>query len=151
MAKATKIILGKRPQNFTKEVQCTMLDGALGCMEVNYVYRSRTELAELTDELQTKLKNEANAEIERFNAAVAKAKETAEAIPEFALTQTEIVKRQSAINVEYIMKIVKGWNLDADFDKDGVAELVDTLPAMAEAIKSDYRAAINEGRLGNSA
>jgi hypothetical protein len=150
MAKATKIVLGKRPQNFNKEVQCTMLDGAQGCMEVNYVYRSRIELAELTDELQTKLKNEANAEIERFNAAVTKAKETAEAIPEFSLTQTEIVKRQSAINVEYIMKIVKGWNLDADFDKDGVAELVDTLPAMAEAIKSDYRAAINEGRLGNS-
>lgn len=150
MAKATKIVLGKRPQNFKKEVQCTMLDGALGCMEVDYVYRSRIELAELTDELQAKLKNEANAEIERFNAAVAKAKETGEAIPEFSMTQTEIVKRQSAINVDYILKIVKGWNLDADFDRDGVAELVDTLPAMAEAIKSDYRAAINEGRLGNS-
>lgn len=147
--KATKITLGKRPESFKKQVQCTMLDGSTGCMEVEYRYRTRTELAELTDELQAKLRDEANVEIERFKAAVEKAKASGEQIPEFTLTQTEIVKRQSAVAVEFIMKIVKGWNLDADFDKDGVAELVDTLPAMADAIKDDYRAAINEGRLGN--
>lgn len=147
--KATKIVLGKRPSAFKKEVKCTMLDGSTGCMEVDYVYRSRTELAELIDTMQAKLKDEANVEIERFKAAVEKSKESGEPIPEFTTTQTEIVKRQSAISGEYILKIVKGWNLDADFDKEGVAELVDTLPAMAEAIKDDYRAAINEGRLGN--
>jgi hypothetical protein len=149
--KATKIVLGKRPESFKKQVQCAMLDGSTGCMEVEYKYRTRTELAELTDELQSKLKDEANVEIERFKAAVEKAKLSGESIPEFTLTQTEIVKRQSAIAVEFILKIVKGWNLDADFDKDGVAELVDSLPAMADAIKDDYRAAVNEGRLGNSA
>ena len=149
MANAKKIVLGKRPETFKKEVQCTMLDGSTGCMEVEYKYRSRTELAELTDELQAKLKDEANAEIERFKASVEKAKQSGEPIPEFTITQTEIVKRQSAVAVDFIQKIVKGWNLDAAFDKDGIAELVDTLPAMAEAIKDDYRAAINEGRLGN--
>jgi len=147
--KATKIVLGKRPESFKKTVHATMLDGTTGCMEVEYKYRSRTELAELIDELQAKMKDEANVEIERFKAAVEKAKETGEAIPEFTTTQTAIVKRQAAVAVDYILKIVKGWNLDADLDKDAVAELVDTLPAMAEAIKDDYRAAINEGRLGN--
>jgi len=148
-SKATKIVLGKRPESFKKTVQATMLDGSTGCMEVEYKYRSRTELAELTDQMQAKLKDEANAEIERFNAAVEKAKQTGAAIPEFTMTQTEIVKRQTAVAVEYIQAIAKGWNLDAEFDKDGIAELVDTLPAMADALKDDYRAAINEGRLGN--
>ncbi|MEH6434284.1 phage tail assembly chaperone [Massilia sp. DD77] len=150
MAKGTKIVLGKRPKNFKKEVSCKMLDGSAGCMEVTYKYRTRKELAELTDDLQARLKDEANAEIERFKAAMEKAKADGEKIPEFTLTQTEIVNRQSAITVEYILAIVEEWNLDAPFDKDGVTELVDTLPAMVEALKDDYRAAINEGRLGNS-
>lgn len=147
--KPTKIVLGKRPESFKKQVQCTMLDGSTGCMEVEYKYRTRTELAELTDEMQAKLKDEANVEIERFKASVEKAKLSGEPIPELAFTQTEIVKRQTAVAVEFILKIVKSWNLDAEFGKDGIAELVDTLPAMADAIKDDYRAAISEGRLGN--
>jgi len=147
--KATKIVLGKRPESFKKTVHATMLDGSTGCMEVEYKYRSRTELAALIDELQSKMKDEANVEIERFKAAVEKAKQTGEAIPEFTTTQTEIVKRQTAVSVDYLLKIVKGWNLDVDLDKESVAELVDTLPAVAEAIKDDYRAAVNEGRLGN--
>lgn len=147
--KATKIVLGKRPDSFKKTVQATMLDGSTGCMEVEFKYRSRTELAELTDEMQAKLKDEANTEIERFNAAVEKAKQSGAPIPEFTMTQTEIVKRQTAVAVQYIQAIALGWNLDAEFDKDGIAELVDTLPAMADALKDDYRAAINEGRLGN--
>ena len=150
MAKnATKITLGKRPDHFKTEVQCALLEGGTGCMEVKYKYRTRTELAELTDELQAKLKDEANAELERFNAALTKAKDAGEKLPEFGITQTEIVKREAALNVEYIMKIVDGWNLDQDFDAEAVAELVDTLPAMAQAVKDKYRAAINEGRLGN--
>jgi len=144
-----KIVLGKRPESFKKTVKAPMLDGTIGSMEVEYQYRTRTELAELTDQLQATLKDEANAEIERFKSAVEKAKETGDPIPEFTITQTEIVIRQSAVATDFIMKIVKGWNLDAEFDKDAVAELIDTLPAMAEAIKDDYRAAINEGRLGN--
>lgn len=147
--KATKIVLGKRPESFKKEVHCTMLDGSTGCMEIEYKYRSRTELAALTDEMQAKLKDEANAEIERFNAAVEQAKQSGAPIPEFTMTQSEIVNRQSAVAVQYIQAIALGWNLDAGFDREGVAELVDTLPAMADAIKDDYRAAINEGRLGN--
>ena len=147
--KANKIVLGKRPTGFKKEVKCTMLDGSTGCMEVTYKYRSRSELAELTDKFQATLKDEANIEIERFKAAVEKAKAAGETIPEFTLTQADIVARQAKVLVDYILAIVDAWNLDADFDRDGVAELIDTLPAMAEAIKEDYRAAINEGRLGN--
>jgi hypothetical protein len=147
--KANKIVLGKRPTGFKKEVKCTMLDGSTGCMEVTYKYRSRSELAELTDKFQATLKDEANVEIERFKAAVEKAKAAGETIPEFTLTQADIVARQAKVLVDYILAIVDAWNLDADFDRDGVAELIDTLPAMAEAIKEDYRAAINEGRLGN--
>jgi len=147
--KANKIVLGKRPTGFKKEVKCTMLDGSTGCMEVTYKYRSRSELAELTDKFQATLKDEANVEIERFKAAVEKVKAAGETIPEFTLTQADIVARQAKVLVDYILAIVDAWNLDADFDRDGVAELIDTLPAMAEAIKEDYRAAINEGRLGN--
>ena len=147
--KANKIVLGKRPTGFKKEVKCIMLDGSTGCMEVTFKYRSRTELAELTDKFQATLKDEANVEIERFKAAVEKAKAAGETIPEFTMTQAEIVARQTKVAVDYILSIIDSWNLDAEFDKHGVAELVDTLPAMADAIKDDYRTAINEGRLGN--
>jgi hypothetical protein len=148
-SKVTKIVLGKRPETFKKEVRAPMLDGSTGCMEVSYRYRTRSELAELTDKFQARLKDEANSEIERFNAAVEKAKSAGEPIPEFTLTQADIVARQAKVNVEYMTEILSGWNLDVDLDADALAELVDTLPAMAEAIKDDYRAAINEGRLGN--
>lgn len=141
--KAIKVVLGKRPETFKKEITFPMLDGTEGCMEVIYKYRTKSELAEFNDALQADLKAEADAEIARYEEAI----EKKQPLPEF--TQGEINKRQAAIHIGYIMGSVKGWNLDVPFDKDAVAELVDTLPAAVTEMVGTYRTAINEGRLGN--
>lgn len=149
MAKVSKIVLGKRPKTFTKTVTFDMLTGGAGCVEISYKYRTRSEFAHFYDEFQAKLKASAEAEVARMKVAEEKAKDAGEAAPEFSITQESITSRQAEVHIEFIMGCVEGWNLDVGFDRDAVAELVDTLPAGAKAIITDYRTAIDEGRLGN--
>jgi len=143
MAKASKIVLGKRPTSFKKDVSFAMLDGSKGCIEIEYAYRTRTEYAKFADEIQAASQAKADAEAARFKAAAA----AGEALPEFR--QADLVAHQVQITVESIMKSVKGWNLDISFDREAVEQLVDELPAAVAQILSDYREAITEGRLGN--
>lgn len=145
MAKVSKIVLGKRPEHFTREVRVPMLDGTTGTIEVKFVYRSRKEFAELVDVTQAEITAKAEAEVERMKKAAGEG----ESLPEFS--QADLVARQAEFNVAYLLKIAKGWNLDVPFDKDAVEELVDTLPGAVTAIVSTYREALLEGRLGNSA
>lgn len=140
-----KIILGKRPTSFKRSVSVALPGEDVGTIEVEFKYRTRTEHAAWADELQAELKAESDKEVERFQKAI----ESGEKVAEF--TQTELVARQNAIHVRYIMGAVLGWNLDIPFDKEAVAQLVDEAPAAVPAILNDYRAAIVEGRLGNSA
>lgn len=141
--KATKIILGKRPELFSKEIKFDMLDGTAGCMKVDFIYRTRKEYAEFADKLQAAIKAKADTESARFKAAA----DAGEAMPEFR--QADLVAHQVDVNVESIMQSVKGWNLDIPFDRKAVEQLVDELPAAVAAIISSYREAITEGRLGN--
>lgn len=142
-APAVKVVLGKRPKNFPKEIKFEMLDSSTGCMEVIYKYRTLTEFADFADDIQAKLRVEADAEQARVKELI----EKGEPVPEF--TQAELIKHRAAYNISYIMESVEGWNLDVPFNKEAVAELVDTLPAAVTAIVSNYRDAITEGRLGN--
>lgn len=143
MAKVSKIVLGKRPEHFTREVSFPMLDGSTGMIEVKFIYRSRKEFAELADETQAAIKAKAEAEIERMK----KATGDGESMADFS--QADLVARQAEFNATYLMQIVKGWNLDVPFARDEVEELVDTLPGAVNAIITAYREALLEGRLGN--
>lgn len=140
---AKKIILGKRPKSFKRTVSFPMPGEEAGSMELQYRYRTRSEFAEFVDKLQAELKEAAEAHMQRLHAAI----EAGEVIPE--PTQAEIIGRQNASNVRFILGAVDGWNLDEPFDKEAVEQLVNELPAGAVAIVNDYRAAITEGRLGN--
>lgn len=142
MAKA-KIVLGKRPEFFSKEITFPMLDGSTGCMEVKYVYRTRREHAEFVDGIQASIEAKAKAESERYKALA----EAGQEIP--TVKQSDIVEYQIKANVDTIMATVKGWNLDVPFDREAVEQLVIELPAAVAAIISTYRDAITEGRLGN--
>lgn len=140
---ATKIILGKRPKSFKRTVTFPMPGEEAGSIEVVFKYRTRLEVAQLDDELQAKIKADAEAEVSRMKEAIEKKQVITEP------TQAEITARQNAYNVEYLMKTVEGWNLDIPFDREAVEQLVDELPAAVGAIASDYRLALREGRLGN--
>lgn len=140
---ATKIKLGERPKSFDKTIEFPMLDGSTGCIPVTYLYRSRKELAEMTDEVQSVARAAAAADMEAVKAKIERQEEVE------PMKQVEITDREISLQVDYVMKAVTGWGLDVKFDRAAVEQLVDEVPAAIPALVEGYRAAINQGRLGN--
>lgn len=140
---AQKIKLGSRPKSFARVIKFPMVEGGEGCMEVQFRYRTRSELASLTDEIQTAAKALADAEIEKMQQRI----ESGD--PVEALKQTVALDRDLSLQVDYVMQVVDGWNLDEKFERNAVEQLANELPAAIAAIIENYRKAINEGRLGN--
>lgn len=138
-----KIILGQRPKTFSHTVNFPMLNGEPGSMEVTYTYRTRSEFGKFADEIRDEVKTRAEADLDRIKDLAAKG----QPIPE--LMQAEILERETAINVGYVMRCVEGWNLDVPFDLAAVKQLADEVPAAITSIIAAYRDAITEGRLGN--
>lgn len=128
-----KIILGKRPKSFKHQLTVALPEGESGSIELSFVYRTRTEFGAFVDELLKAAK-------------VAPASAAADEV-EFSLMTA--LERTRDTNADYIMRIVDGWNLDAEFTRAAVVQMCDELPGVALAIINDYRAAITEGRLGN--
>jgi hypothetical protein len=139
---AQQITLGKRPKSFERTVTFPMLEGGEGCMTVQLVYRTRSDLAKFDDELQEEIKAAADSEAERMKKAI-------EDGEPFSMSQQDVISRQDAFNVSYLQRTVEGWNLGIPFDKEAIGQLADELPAAIKAIIAEYRGAINEGRKGN--
>ena len=125
----SKIKLGQRPETFKHTVKFKMLDGSEASIEVEYVYRTRKEFGQFIDEIFAQSKEERPADEDVSWAA--------------------LMDKTGTANAEYVMKAVKGWNLDEDFTKDNVEQLADELPAAITAIMDTYREAVTQGRLGN--
>lgn len=128
-----KITLGKRPKNFKRLLKIALPEGGEGSIELSFVYRTRTEFGAFVDEL--------------LKAANVKPASAAAEDVEFSLQ--DAMARTRDTNADYILKIVDGWDLDAEFSRDAVVQMCDELPGVALAIINDYRAATTEGRLGN--
>jgi len=128
-----KIILGKRPKNFKRSIKVDLPEGGVGEVEVSFVYRTRTEFGQFIDQMMEE----------------AGVKQTGQSEDEqkFSLEQALVKTREA--NADYIMRVADGWNLEAEFSRDTVAQLCDELPGVAMEIMNVYRAAITEGRLGN--
>lgn len=124
-----KIKLGQRPETFKHTVKFKMLDGSEGAIEVEYLYRTRKEFGQFIDEIFAKSKEERPAD-EDFSWAA-------------------LMDKTGTANADYVMKAVKGWNLDEDFNQENVQQLADELPAAITAIMDSYREAVTQGRLGN--
>lgn len=124
-----KIKLGQRPETFKHTVKFKMLDGSDGAIEVEYLYRTRKEFGAFIDEIFAKSKEERPAD-EDFSWAA-------------------LMDKTGTANADYVMKAVKGWNLDEDFNQENVQQLADELPAAITAIMDSYREAVTQGRLGN--
>lgn len=124
MAKA-KVVLGKRPEFIELTVRADVPDGEAE-VKVKYVYRTHTEYGKMMDELTGSI-------------GVRQSEETIEAL-------TKLNRDQRA---GQILKIVKGWDLEAEVTKSNVEQLCDEFPGLALAIILRYRDAIVDGRLGN--
>ncbi len=125
------IVLGTTPKNFKKIVEFPMLDGSIGKIECLYKYRTVKQFGQFIDEQR--------ADAAKVSGAVPQAAETLEGFFAF--------KRER--NAEYILQILDGWNLDVDLSLASAQQLLDEIPAAANAIIDDYRAAVVDGRLGN--
>lgn len=150
MAKASKLVLGKKPKYFTREVAFPMLnietgETVPGMMEVKYFYRTRKEYAQLADETQAEITAKATAEVELLKQNASEDELTPQ------LTQADFVARQDEFKADYLQKIMAGWNVELPFGRDALLDLVGSQPAAEQAIISTYRDAIMEGRLGNFA
>jgi hypothetical protein len=141
---AQKIKLGARPQSFVRTITFPMVEGGEGCMELTFKYRSRKELAKLTDEVQAAAQAQHDADIAAIKAKAEKSE------PIEPLKQVDLLDRDVSLQVDYLMQVVEGWNLDEKFDRAAVEQLADEVPAAIGAAIETYRKAINEGRLGNS-
>jgi len=122
-----KFSLASAPKTFKRKVTITLLDESTADIELTFKYKTRTEYAKLLDEVMSKEK----ADDEKTQSAV------------------DIFKRLGAGTVEFLMKIVEGWDLDDEFNKSNVADLIDKFPAAASEITEAYRIAILEGRTKN--
>lgn len=154
----TKIKLGVQPKTVSHDLSFPMLDGTIGEVKLEYVYRNRKAFAEFIDTHIAAIRAEADAAIEK---AKAEAKAEADAAKSAAkdgadvgvtaprVSEAEITAKQIESHVNFIMGAVSGWNLDIPFDRESVEELVTTLPQAAGAIIQSYRTAMTEGRLGN--
>lgn len=125
-----KIIIGKRPEKFSRPVKFPMLDGTEGVIKCEYKYRTKTEYAEFVDSV----------------AAKSGAIDTSEGkIPDYA----EIIGKAVEKNAEYMLDLLIGWDLDGPVNEENLREIADAYPAAANAIMEGYRLGCIEGKLGN--
>jgi len=128
---ASKIMLGQRPESFKQTVTFPAHDGSQASIEVEYIYRTRTELGKW----------------EQANQALQS--EVVKAIADDEEFWSKLSERSVSAGAEQLMQVIKGWNLDEPFNLVNAQALCDAYPNATSAIFQRYRQAINEGRLGN--
>ena len=134
-----KIVLGQRPESFKKTVEIPLLDGSTSDVTLTFMYRSRTQYAELIDK--------------HNDAARARHKNEGDTRPQDGEDKVFRLEKFVGLNndadADLILKIADGWDLEDEFDKANVKRLIDDFGGASTKIVETYRIAINEGRLGN--
>lgn len=130
---AAKVKLGARPKDFKHTVTGPLPEGGEGLIEVTYVHRTQTEWGALIDEMA------ASEGVQLEEGATDEEKAS--------MLKMRVTARDA--NARYIMRICTGWNLDVEFNRANVEQLIDELPGHAQRIMDDYRRILVEGRLGN--
>ncbi len=139
-----KIKLGSRPKTFLRTVKFPMVDGPDGEIVMTYTYRTRSELATLTDEFMARQRKQADDD----TAEMKRLQEAGEEIST-VFTAARATRTENERNADFIMDAASGWNLDIPMDREAVLQLADEIPGAIIAIISNYRDAIQEGRRGN--
>lgn len=124
-----KLILGKRPDDFFKQVTFTRLNGdacEIGC---KFKFRTVTELGELVDAHTRSDDGVLIATIEGG--------------------QAEVNQGRVQASARYLADILVEWDLESPLNHENLVLLCNLEPAARVAIASSYAAAINDGRLGN--
>lgn len=124
-----KIQLGSAPKTFNGSVKFSLLDGSEGEINFEFVYRTRSEYAQLLD------------------AVTGDAVKSQEANKSEKISDVYGLADKSL--VDFIMKSATGWDLEDKFTPANVAKLINEFPAAGPAFGERYRAALLEGRTKN--
>jgi hypothetical protein len=130
----SNIVLGAPPKTFNRPITVKMLDGSDGKISILFKYRTQDEFAKLIDEL------------------IANGAATLGAVDDNDALQSHVAREivlTKSLQVENILKIAQGWNLDQEFGRSTVEQLCNEYPGVANAIVNEYRLAVREGRSGN--
>lgn len=127
---ANKIKLGQRPASFKKTVEFTSLEGEQLEVVMNFKYRTRKEFGEFFDKM--------------FADGGQPAPKTVD-----ESYMTALMARSGEKNIDYLLDIATGWNLDIDFARASIDQMCDEMPGAAAAIMQAYYTAITEGRVKN--
>jgi hypothetical protein len=147
-----KIVLGQRPEKFSRAVKFALLDNSTAWINVDFKYRTRSEYGAFVD---TSVERSKKAAADALKQAIEAAELAASAGADDASYieklpgMKDVLDKSSAENVEFLLEVVTGWNLDASLGRDSIVQLVDEYPQAALAIIDTYRLACTEGRQGN--
>lgn len=124
-----KIVLGTTPKNFKRQVEVTLPDGETSKIEISFIYRTRTELAKFFSDI--------NAEID--NSVAGKQIES----------MADLTAVELDADVETLMQIMDGWNLEVEFNEANVRQFCDELPEASMDIVNNYFLGSRALRTGN--
>lgn len=126
-----KIKLGAAPKSFKRKVSFPLVGGGMGDINVEFMWRNRTQFADFIDSVFPELREQ------RESGA-------ADGIDVVANSAKALSR-----DVTYISGCVLSWDLDDEFNEDSIKQLVNEYPAAANAITKAYSEAITEGKAKN--
>lgn len=125
-----KIKLGSTPKSFKRTVTVDMLDGTKGTIECDFKYRTRTEFGAFLDSI--------------FKEAGVKPADESDKV-----AIADLMAKTRDTNADYLLRVLDGWNLDDELNRDNLQQLCDEFPGVANSIMEIYRSAVTEGRAKN--
>lgn len=125
-----KIKLGSTPKSFKRTVTVDMLDGTKGSIECDFKYMTRTQFGAFLDAI--------------FKDAGVKATDD-----DTKVAIADLMAKTRDTNAEYLLKILDGWNLEDELNKENLQQLCDEFPGAANGLMETFRSAVTEGRAKN--
>lgn len=129
---ATKIMLGQRPASVPKTVTVTHADGSTVDLQCKYKYRTREELGEWEQAHRTQQASNVSA--------------LADNVDTF---WRDLASQSNANGATMLLDCLVDWDAGIALDEATLKQLFNEQPGIGNKLLADYRAAINEGRLGN--
>jgi hypothetical protein len=127
----------------TAEVEIPTPQGKALKVKFDFVYRDREAMAEFSTSLLAKSQRA----LEKARASIAEANaESDEGVGEF---DRKLVQDAMRRDVEMILDVATGWNVDLPFDETTLGVFVKRYAGAPSAIYEEYKHRMTEGKRGN--
>lgn len=128
---SAKTKLGNTPKDISSKVDIPMFDGGFDEVAVSFVYRTKTQYAEMLDENQ------------------AEAKKLDEERGDKVLSVAESFSRHDNFQAKCVLKFLKTWDLSDELTQENLVQLENEHPGSLDAFANKYHQAVAESRTKN--